>query len=109
MLTDVMMPISYYLGFGIKCRVCGRGEILKNTTSDIYFGGRCRSEYDLGTGEQSCPWEDDTFCLKWQLTKDPALKTKMEYMDAFLSDKEQLKTLSNQTRNAIQQRLEKRE
>ena len=100
---------SYYLGFGIKCRVCGRGEILKNSTSDIYFGGRCRNESDVGVDEQDCPWKENTFCLKWKLTLDADMKTKVEFMQAFISNKEQLETLPNQTRSIIGKDLEKRE
>ena len=104
-----MMSISYYLGFGIKCSVCGRGQILKNTTSDIYFGGRCRNETDLGAEEQSCPWEENTYCLKWQLSVNPAFKTTIDFMAALLSNKEQLEALSNQTIDKLGQNLDARE
>ena len=93
----------------MKCRVCGKGAILKNSTSDIYFGGRCRNDSDVGADEQVCPWEENTFCLKWQLSLDLALKSKVEFMEAFLSNEEQLETLPNQTRNIIGKSLEKRE
>ena len=95
------------IGFGIKCRTCGEAEILQTLTSDTFFGGRCKNESDLWIGEQICPWEEDTFCFKWQVALEDGLRKKLEIMEAYLSNKKQLETLSNQTRNAIGHDLER--
>ena len=88
---------------GIKCRICDEPELSPN---NAYYAGRCDSESDYGSLQDTCPFENSQYCLKLTITLNEQLKRETDlYEKNFLNDQLMRSVFTQKEREELKESL----
>ena len=92
-----------FLVHGLKCRICDNPELSPNND---FYAGRCDSESDYGSSQETCPFQNNQYCLKLKITLNEQLKRETDlYEKNFLNDELMKSVFTKKEREELKESL----